>query len=142
MILVGAFLRHFIPPFIRRSLPELVAAGSPYRDSHGLWVQMDVDYRGSAKMTLETKMNLMKLKRRTSTTTSAAMSGADAGGGGGGIEMTVMDGRMYAGEDISEKLDACFNEDAEDSAESDSEIEVSSGHRYGMPYVYNLMINN
>ena len=140
MILVGAFLRHFIPSFIRRSLPELVAAGSPYRDSHGLWVQMDVDYRGSAKMTLETKMNLMKLKRRTSTSASAAMSGADAGGGG--IEMTVMDGRMYAGEDISEKLDACFNEDAEDSAESDSEIEVSSGHRYGMPYVYNLMINN
>ena len=96
---------------------------------------MEVDYRGSAKMTLETKMNLMKLKTRgTSMTAAAATKESSEKGESGAIEMTTMGGRVDDGDDERKtKLEALFNEDAEDSAESDSEIEVCDNQRVKWP---------
>ena len=75
-------------------------------------------------MTLETKLNLMKLKTRANAASAASFE--KEAGGGGAIEMTTMGGNSDDEEEEkkSMKLEAMFNEDAEDSAESDSEIEV------------------
>ena len=38
-------------------------ARPPYLDEHGVWFFFDVTYHGGLQMSLETKVNLMKLKR-------------------------------------------------------------------------------
>lgn len=43
------------PPFILRTEKPVV-------DDRGLWVDMDISYEGSVVLTLQTKLNLMKLK--------------------------------------------------------------------------------
>ncbi|XP_007441748.1 testis-expressed protein 2-like, partial [Python bivittatus] len=43
------------------SIPHILSASSPTVDNRGLWVDMEMTYHGSLKMTLETKMNLCKL---------------------------------------------------------------------------------
>ena len=80
-------------------------------------------------MTLETKLNLMKLKTRANSASAASYDKDSVGGEAGGIEMTTMGGISDEEEEEkrSMKMEAMFNEDAEDSAESDSEIEVKFG---------------
>lgn len=46
-----------------KEVPVIRRAGYPYLDERGFWVDLDVSYTGSFEMTIETKMNLMKLKR-------------------------------------------------------------------------------
>ena len=59
-------------------------------------------------------------------TAAAAAKESSEKGESGAIEMTTMGGRADdEDEERKTKLEALFNEDAEDSAESDSEIEVS-----------------
>ncbi|MPC97366.1 Testis-expressed sequence 2 protein [Portunus trituberculatus] len=43
--------------------PHLLAAGAPHLDSRGLWVDLSVEYTGNFTLSLETKLDLMKLKR-------------------------------------------------------------------------------
>ncbi|KAL1494416.1 hypothetical protein ABEB36_010018 [Hypothenemus hampei] len=43
------------PPFILKT-------GKPVMDDRGLWVDLDISYEGSVVVTLQTKLNLMKLK--------------------------------------------------------------------------------
>ncbi|XP_026539407.1 testis-expressed protein 2-like [Notechis scutatus] len=43
------------------SIPHILGTSSPTVDNRGLWVDMEVTYQGTLKMTLETKMNLYKL---------------------------------------------------------------------------------
>ena len=43
--------------------PTLAAVGSPHVDARGLWVDMRAEYTGNFTMSLETKLDLMKLKR-------------------------------------------------------------------------------
>ncbi|EFO23264.2 hypothetical protein LOAG_05221 [Loa loa] len=42
--------------------PEIVAVHSPILDDWGLWIDFELKYRGRIHLTLETKVNLMKLK--------------------------------------------------------------------------------
>ena len=46
-------------PLIRRT-------SKPYLDDMGMWVDLDVVYNGGFQMSLETKVNLMKLKKSAS----------------------------------------------------------------------------
>ena len=41
-------------------------ANKPYLDENGFWVDLDVTYSGKFKMTIETKVNLLKLKKPVS----------------------------------------------------------------------------
>ncbi|ETE63136.1 Testis-expressed sequence 2 protein, partial [Ophiophagus hannah] len=43
------------------SISHILGTSSPTVDNRGLWVDMEVTYQGTLKMTLETKMNLYKL---------------------------------------------------------------------------------
>ncbi|KAK3586700.1 hypothetical protein CHS0354_039172 [Potamilus streckersoni] len=45
-------------------VPVIRRANKPYLDETGFWVDLDVTYSGKFKMTIETKINLMKLKRK------------------------------------------------------------------------------
>jgi hypothetical protein len=49
-------------PFINR-------ASKPYLDDRGLWVDLDILYQGGFHMILETKCNLMKLKKNADVNT-------------------------------------------------------------------------
>ncbi|VBB28035.1 unnamed protein product [Acanthocheilonema viteae] len=42
--------------------PEVVAVHSPVLDDWGLWIDFELKYRGKIHLTLETKVNLMRLK--------------------------------------------------------------------------------
>ncbi|XP_076458729.1 testis-expressed protein 2-like [Babylonia areolata] len=46
-----------------KEMPVVRRAANPYLDERGFWVELDVSYGGGFQMTIETKMNLMKLKR-------------------------------------------------------------------------------
>lgn len=46
------------------SLPKVHKVTKPYMNDSGLWTHFDVAYQGSFCMTLETKLNLMRLKKR------------------------------------------------------------------------------
>ena len=41
-------------------------ANKPFLDENGFWVDLDVTYSGKFKMTIETKVNLLKLKKPVS----------------------------------------------------------------------------
>uniref|UniRef100_A0A2C9K296 SMP-LTD domain-containing protein n=1 Tax=Biomphalaria glabrata TaxID=6526 RepID=A0A2C9K296_BIOGL len=43
-------------------MPAIQHAYKPYLDEKGLWVDLNITYSGGFKMTIETKINLMKLK--------------------------------------------------------------------------------
>jgi hypothetical protein len=44
-------------------MPVIRKAYKPYLDERGLWIDVDIAYGGGFRMTLETKVNLMKLKK-------------------------------------------------------------------------------
>ena len=48
-------------------VPVIRRASKPYLDSRGLWIDLDIAYAGGSSMTLETKCNLMKLKKDVKT---------------------------------------------------------------------------
>ena len=43
-------------------MPVVRKTERPYFDEDGLWINMAVNYEGGFKMTIETKVNLMKLR--------------------------------------------------------------------------------
>lgn len=52
---------------IGQGAPVIHSATRPLMDERGLWFDLDIAYEGSLTMTIETKLNLMKLKRANST---------------------------------------------------------------------------
>ncbi len=44
-------------------MPFVLRMSTPHLDDRGLWLDMDVAYSGGFQMSLETKVNLMKLKK-------------------------------------------------------------------------------
>ena len=44
-------------------VPVIRRASKPYIDNRGLWIDLDLTYNGGFHMILETKCNLMKLKK-------------------------------------------------------------------------------
>nr|CAD7396238.1 unnamed protein product [Timema cristinae] len=83
------------------AVPMIHRVSSPLLDERGLWVDLDVTYEGSVCLTLETKLNLMKLKE-------------EAG-------KVVKDEKVQAAAEKSNS--AMFDSDLEDTAESSSEME-------------------
>ncbi|CAG2056967.1 unnamed protein product [Timema podura] len=65
---VHDFLPYFVEELLVTDLelgdavPMIHRVSSPLLDERGLWVDLDVTYEGSVCLTLETKLNLMKLK--------------------------------------------------------------------------------
>ena len=55
-------------------MPAIRHAAKPYLDERGFWVDMDITYSGGFTMTIETKMNLMKLKKSTNPAESTGKS--------------------------------------------------------------------
>ena len=55
-------------------IPAIRNAGRPYMDERGWWVDMDITYSGGFAMTIETKMNLMKLKKSSTGSISTSRS--------------------------------------------------------------------
>ncbi|KAK6170117.1 hypothetical protein SNE40_018590 [Patella caerulea] len=53
-------------------IPVIRRAGMPYIDEQGFWVDLDVVYNGGFKMTIETKVNLMKLRKPSTTSSKEA----------------------------------------------------------------------
>lgn len=47
-------------------IPVIRRANKPFLDENGFWVDLDVTYSGKFKMTIETKVNLLKLKKPVS----------------------------------------------------------------------------
>lgn len=47
------------------TMPIFHRASQPSIDVRGLWVELDMTYQGNFRMTIESKLNLMKLKRST-----------------------------------------------------------------------------
>jgi len=43
-------------------IPVIRRANKPYLDENGFWIDLDVTYSGKFNMTIETKVNLLKLK--------------------------------------------------------------------------------
>ncbi|GFO02316.1 testis-expressed sequence 2 protein-like [Plakobranchus ocellatus] len=84
-------------------MPTIRNAGKPYIDERGFWVDLDITYSGGFTMTIETKMNLMKLKKSTHHSQST-------------------------GHSVDSTKSAITHSDEEDSAESstDEEEEVPS----------------
>lgn len=52
---------------IGQGAPIIHSATRPFIDERGLWFDLDISYEGSLTMTIETKLNLMKLKKTKST---------------------------------------------------------------------------
>lgn len=46
-----------------KDFPVVRRAGKPFLDRRGLWVELEIAYCGGSSMALETKVNLMKLRR-------------------------------------------------------------------------------
>ena len=67
---------------IGSEIPAIRRAGCPFLDEKGFWVDLDIAYSGGFKMTIETKINLMKLTRRSSHVVS---SETDQSGRYGGV---------------------------------------------------------
>ena len=47
-------------------IPTIRRISRPYIDERGLWIDLDLAYNGGFIMSLETKVNLMKLKKTKS----------------------------------------------------------------------------
>ncbi|XP_045619752.2 LOW QUALITY PROTEIN: testis-expressed protein 2 [Procambarus clarkii] len=102
--------------------PQLCAVGSPQVDSRGLWVDLNVEYSGNFTMSLETKLDLMKLKRTSglegnTPNTSSPPSPAEPAPHAGQ--------RVYTRSPSSDRLlrNLHFDTDTDDSVESSSEEE-------------------
>ncbi|XP_071129956.1 testis-expressed protein 2-like isoform X2 [Mytilus edulis] len=52
-------------------MPVIRRAGKPFLNNQGFWVDLDINYGGGFKMTIETKVNLMKLKKAAKETTES-----------------------------------------------------------------------
>ncbi|KAK3863190.1 hypothetical protein Pcinc_031009 [Petrolisthes cinctipes] len=104
--------------------PQLCAVGSPQVDNRGLWVDLKVEYSGNFTMSLETKLDLMKLKRTTGLDTSSHGSHSASSPPSPG-EPANSSTKVYTRSPSSDGLlrNLHFETDTDDSVESSSEEE-------------------
>lgn len=57
---------------IGQGAPVIHSATKPIIDERGVWFDLEMSYGGSLTMTIETKLNLMKLKRAGSMTSNTS----------------------------------------------------------------------
>ncbi|XP_059476550.1 testis-expressed protein 2 isoform X2 [Neocloeon triangulifer] len=96
------------------ALPVVHRTSSPHMDNRGLWVDLDVSYEGSAKICVETKLNLVKLTKADSLESS---SGSNKDGPSLATIEAVQ--RKTIGKS------PIFDSDLEDSAESSSDEDTN-----------------
>lgn len=91
-----------------KAIPQIQRASDPVMDDKGVWVDLDITYNGSFEMTLETKLNLLRLKKNQS------------------VEMDEVG--LMADRCLNEKSSRSYmlNSEEEDSAESSSDDELYS----------------
>ncbi|KAF4519214.1 hypothetical protein B566_EDAN015320 [Ephemera danica] len=88
------------------ALPVVHRTSAPHMDERGLWVDLDISYEGSASISVETKLNLVKLTKADSMESSSG-SNKDAPSDLKSLSRSPM-----------------FDSDMEDSAESSSDEDV------------------
>ncbi|CAL4125590.1 unnamed protein product, partial [Meganyctiphanes norvegica] len=126
------------------SIPHLKNVKSPKIDSRGLWMDMDVEYTGNFTLSLETKLDLMKLKQQ-----GGKAGGCATGVGIGGANINVPSAPSTPAEPIPVSLNSLhhsrsyshsptadrlprnlqFDTDTDDSIESSSEDESEDEER-------------
>ncbi|XP_063234563.1 testis-expressed protein 2 isoform X2 [Bacillus rossius redtenbacheri] len=89
------------------SVPMIHRASCPSLDERGLWIDLDVTYNGSFCLTLETKLNLIKLKERASKAKSEEEAPAEE----------------TARPSVDKTRSAMFDSDLEDTAESSTDVD-------------------
>lgn len=99
--------------------PELLAAGTPHLDGRGLWVDLKVEYSGNFTLSLETKLDLMKLKRSAVGLDNPSAHSLPPSPG------EPANPRVYTRSPSSDRLlrNLHFDTDTDDSVESSSEEE-------------------
>lgn len=101
------------------TVPVFHRASQPSIDVRGLWVELDMTYQGNFRMTIESKLNLMKLKR------SSPEDGVLASASSSSIPpQEIYTVPTLA--DISASRSPVFDSDLDDSAESSSDDDTSS----------------
>ncbi|XP_045068901.1 testis-expressed protein 2-like isoform X2 [Coregonus clupeaformis] len=97
--------------------PRILGASKPSVDHQGLWFDLEISYSGSFLMTLETKMNLIRL-------------GKD--GDGPRIRDISKDGpRTYCLADSDEESSSAGSSDEEDTSEVTNEVPGAEGYTGG-----------
>lgn len=91
---------------IGQGAPVIHKASQPVLDQRGLWIDLDISYEGCFTMTIETKINLMKLTR------------------GGSIPSNSTE--MLGIEKPKPARSPMFDSDVEDSPETSTEEEDNS----------------
>lgn len=89
-----------------KALPQIRRTSNPTMDNRGLWIDLDITYNGSFQMTLETKLNLLRLKK------------------GHGVEMDDISGLIGERCFADRSRSYMQNSEEEDSAESSSDDEI------------------
>ncbi|XP_022188484.2 uncharacterized protein LOC111047121 isoform X2 [Nilaparvata lugens] len=111
------------------TIPVVQNTSRPVIDEDGIWVDLDVTYEGSFRMTIDTKINLMKLKKDLYPSSSSGISTASSvpslGSAGLGSETAATFDPVSSSPQLQQKS-AMFDSDVEDSAESSSEEADSS----------------
>lgn len=98
-------------------LPTIRQVSPPYLDERGLWVDMDVVYQGDLQISVETKINLMKLKKSPVATPMIATG----------------EPQPVRRRSLSVRRSAVFNSDEEDSAESSTDEDCDESENLEEP---------
>ncbi|XP_076292499.1 uncharacterized protein LOC143214869 isoform X2 [Lasioglossum baleicum] len=105
---------------IGQGSPIIRNATKPMTNERGLWIDFDITYKGSLTMTVETKLNLMKLTR---TGTISGGSSVIGGGGDSGAGGNIVD---CPEKDKTAAKSPIFDSDMEDTPETSTEDDDSS----------------
>ncbi|XP_034150009.1 testis-expressed protein 2 isoform X2 [Esox lucius] len=99
------------------STPRILSASKPSVDHQGLWFDLEISYSGSFLMTLETKMNLIRLGKE-----EEGLRVGDSGKEGP---------RTYCLADSDEESSSAGSSDEEDTSEIPGDIPGAEGHMAG-----------
>lgn len=123
-----------VPPFVGElvvsgvrlggSVPQLRSVGVPRQDQRGLWCELDVLYEGNFTMTIETKLDLIKLKKTASPSGKHEFGSVNSGSvgtsGAGTTAPRHYQHRTASSHDLLQR-DMQFDTDTDDSVESSSD---------------------
>ncbi|XP_077379651.1 testis-expressed protein 2-like isoform X2 [Festucalex cinctus] len=93
--------------------PRILAASSPSIDYKGLWFDLDISYSGSFLMTLETKMNLIRLGKE-----------------GESLRIGEDGPRTYCLADSDEESSSAGSSDEEDATEQSNDVPGAEGYTF------------
>lgn len=137
-----------VPPFVGElvvsgvhlgnSVPQLRSVGAPWQDHRGLSCELDVLYEGNFTMTIETKLDLIKLKKsaslssknNTSESSNSNNNNSSSNNSQYGTPITTADAPNYHHQTRSTSSrdllprDIHFDTDTDDSVESSSDDDM------------------